>query len=164
MTDISIARLHELFELKEDGTLIRRSDIQATKYKKGDKAGGIGAHGRMKVRISGNTIYFHRIVWAMTYGFWPQVKIDHINNNPLDNRPSNLRLASDYHNVFNSVVRKDSTSGLKGVSFDRQSNSWRVQVSAFKRRRCLNGFLTKELAYDFACLLRFHLHGEFAHD
>lgn len=159
-----IKRLHELFGVLDDGSLVRIADVPGQRIKAGDKAGCIGSRGRLRVRVDGRHLYVHHIVWAMTHGSWPCGEVDHINGNPLDNRPSNLRIASISQNGFNARTRKDSSSGLKGICFHRQSNSWKVQVSAYRKRHSLHNFKTKELAYDFACLLRFHLHGEFAHD
>lgn len=51
---------------------------------------------------------------------------DHINRNPLDNRRSNLREASNKQNQENVGLRSDNTSGHRGVYWDR--NKWRARI------------------------------------
>lgn len=42
-------------------------------------------------------------------------EMDHINQNPLDNRKSNLRIVSKRIQTLNRPVRKDNTSGTTGI-------------------------------------------------
>lgn len=64
-------------------------------------------------RINGKSKYIpmHRVILNAPDG----IDIDHINGNRLDNRRCNLRLATRAQNVHNSRMRKDNTSGFKGV-------------------------------------------------
>lgn len=45
--------------------------------------------------------------------------VDHNNRNTLDNRKSNLKNASKSENNRNHKLRKDSTSGISGVNWDK---------------------------------------------
>ena len=54
--------------------------------------------------------------------------IDHINGDGLDNRKENLRLATAGQNGQNSKLRKDSTTGYKGVYWNKQRRKWFSQV------------------------------------
>lgn len=59
---------------------------------------------------------------------------DHINRNPLDNRKENLRIADKSLNAVNAGTRTSNTSGVTGVSWDKNANSWRAYIS-YKGKR-----------------------------
>ena len=100
-------------------------------------------------------------------GFHPgkAAHVDHINMNTLDNRRSNLRIASSSTNRMNCEKMSTNKSGFKGVSRSR----WRpdapwVAIIYGKSfgQRFLGRFTTPEeaaAAYDAAARV---LHGEFA--
>lgn len=56
-----------------------------------------------------------RLVWFYMTGKWPKKEIDHRNCNPLDDRWSNLRLATSTQNKANQKLRRDNKTGFKGV-------------------------------------------------
>jgi len=103
----------------------------------------------------------HRLAWLYMTGFWPSAEIDHINGDPADNRWSNLRECNHQQNNHNQPMRRNNTSGVKGVSLTR-TGKWHVQV-------CLNYKIHNGGLYDnladakaAAMKLRERLHGEFA--
>ena len=51
--------------------------------------------------------------------------VDHINNDPLDNKLENLQLIPHWYNL--SKDKKGCTSKYTGVSWDKRSNKWRAQ-------------------------------------
>lgn len=60
--------------------------------------------------------------------------IDHINNNPLDNRKSNLRFITRKQNAINRKSPCDSTSKYKGVYFHTKSQKWFMSIYINKKR------------------------------
>lgn len=61
-------------------------------------------------------VYSHRFIVAVTLGKWPprDLDVDHINNNPSDNRPENLRVVTRRDNAGNR--RKAKLSELYQLS------------------------------------------------
>lgn len=71
-------------------------------------------------------------------------QVDHINGNPLDNRRANLRVLSASDNSRNQKDRSDSTTGFKGVCFDRSRGKWMAHVSEGGKFRNLGRFDSME--------------------
>ena len=91
--------------------------------------------------------------------------VDHINNNPLDNRKINLRLSIDKNgynkNSLNTRIRGNNTSGHKGVSYSKTRKHWRGYVN-YKGKRYEKIFKTFEEACEWVDNKRVELHGNFA--
>lgn len=87
--------------------------------------------------------------------------VDHVNRNPLDNRRSNLRLASLAQQARNrAVVNPDS--GYKGVCWRKQKKRWQAKIKVNGKQVWSHMADTPRLAaiaYDEKAL---ELHGEFA--
>lgn len=108
-------------------------------------------------------ILMHRKVMNITD---PNILIDHINGNKLDNRRSNLRIANRSQNAANGNKHKNNTSGYKGASFmnvpSRGLKQWVSTITVNRKRICIGYFLTAEeaaRAYDKAAKEHF---GEYA--
>ena len=117
--------------------------------------------GHLAGKIAGRHFKAHRVAWALHYGHWPKADIDHINGNPADNRISNLRLATNQQNQFNSKGRSGS-SKFKGVSWKAADKKWQVRISIGGKLKHA-GYFTKEedaaRAYDKLAALHY---GDFA--
>jgi len=70
----------------------------------------------------------HRIAWLIYYGEWPKNQIDHINQDPTDNRIENLRDVTQVENLKNQALRSTNTSGYLGVHFEKAKQKYRVRV------------------------------------
>ena len=73
----------------------------------------------------------HRYILGITSS---NIQIDHINGDRLDNRRSNLRVASNAENSRNGFIRNDNTSGHRGISFDSERNMWVAEINKDKKR------------------------------
>ena len=51
-------------------------------------------------------------------------KMDHENQNPMDNRRSNLRVASNQQNSANCPLQRNNKSGFTGVYWHKNRNKW----------------------------------------
>lgn len=71
---------------------------------------------------------------------------DHINQNKLDNRKSNLRTVTKSQNSINTGKNKKNKSGFKGVYFDTWSNKWRAELKIKGKKITLGRFFNIEEA------------------
>lgn len=69
-------------------------------------------------------VCIHRYILNSPKGY----EIDHINQNPLDNRKCNLRICTHQQNQFNQGLQKNNTSGVSGVSFYPARNKYRARI------------------------------------
>ncbi len=83
-------------------------------YRNGKLAGSSDGHGYRKVGIDSNEYQLHRIIWCYFYGP-TDLFVDHKNRNKLDNRISNLRLATKAQNEWHTPKRGHNSTGFKGV-------------------------------------------------
>lgn len=108
--------------------------------------------------IASDTTKLHRLIM----GAGPGEEVDHINGNPLDNRRSNLRMATSAQNKWNTRRFSNNTSGYRGVSFRKDRGKFRAYINLDNKQRSLGMFHTAEeaaRAYDAAAK---ELFGEFA--
>jgi len=78
----------------------------------------------------------------------PELVIDHINRNSLDNRLDNLRCVSHSANSQNQGIRKTNTSGIKNISYRKTENKW-VYKKLINGKKIYKRFKTKEEAIKF---------------
>lgn len=88
------------------------------------------------------------------------VVVDHINGDGLDNRRSNLRVATNAENGRNRRISVANKSGFKGVDFNR--GRWRATIRDGSRPVFLGRFKTPEEAHDAYCKAAVKLHGDFS--
>ncbi len=89
------------------------------------------------------------------------MQIDHLNNNPFDNRMENLRIATHAENCSNA--RKWQKKQLpKGVSKQTISNRYRARLQVGKKVVYIGTFDTPELAHAAYTEAAQKYHGEFA--
>jgi len=116
------------------------------------------ARGHIRTTINGKTAYLHRLLLGVS----DDIEIDHINLDKADNRRQNLRYATHSENQMNRGLRKDNSSGYKGVCFDKRSKKYISYINANGKRRYLGYYDDKfsaAMAYDLAAE---RLHGKFA--
>ena len=67
-----------------------------------------------------------------------EMEVDHIYHNLLDNRKSQLRLATSSQQKMNTKKRVDNSSGQRGVYYDKSRNTWNVNINfsdmSFRKR------------------------------
>lgn len=105
---------------------------------------------------AGGVELLHRFLLGAQRG----VLVDHQDHRTLDNRKTQLRCATRFQNSQNARPRRDSSTGLKGIT--PGGSRYRARIMANGKRISLGSFPTAEeaaLAYYQAALIH---HGEFA--
>ncbi|RAN77974.1 hypothetical protein B5P43_18255 [Bacillus sp. SRB_336] len=130
------------------------------------KYAGRSRHIRIaKNRYSSETIFMHHIVLERVVGNvkWSRdLMCDHINNDKLDNRRSNLRLATRSDNMMNTRLRVHNTSGYTGVSFSKERRKYAAAIGKCGIYYSVGRFGSKEEAAWMRDQWAIELHGEFA--
>ena len=104
----------------------------------------------------------HRLAWLYMTGEWPEDEIDHRDTDRGNNRWENLREATSSENKCNRRKKSDNTSGVKGVSFHRQSGKWRVRVQKDGLIKVAVLVSSREEAAVIYECMSMRIHGEFA--
>ena len=120
--------------------------INRYRNKAGDVVSTVSNSGYLVVEINRRKYQAHRLIWAIYYGHFPRGQIDHINRIRTDNRIENLRDVLGNENHLNCGLRKDNTSGFKGVSYAKRENKWRAYLRVNGKLKHLGFFETPELA------------------
>lgn len=101
--------------------------------------------------VVANNILLHRLI---TNAEDTQV-VDRINGDTLDNRRENLRVCSVQQNNENRTPGiKNSTSGIRGVSWNRRMQKWRAYASRNHKQNHLGFFDSLEEASAVSALWR----------
>lgn len=157
-----LSKLHELFEYRDDGVLIRKIDVKPSK-KKGDIAGYLDNRGYFRVQIDGISYLVHRIIYYMHHcHINDAMQIDHIDGNSKNNRIENLRLVTSAQNHQNRKISKKNTSGVKGVYWDKTRMKFRAQIMKNNKSTNLGLFTTLKAAEKAIIEAREKIHGEYA--
>lgn len=102
--------------------------------------------GHLIISYEGKSYLAHRLAWLFYYRSWPNGNIDHINGNPKDNRPENLRDVSHKENMKNCKKRSDNTSGITGVYYHKPSGKWQARGYVDGKANSLGLYVEKEQA------------------
>lgn len=158
------ARLQELFTYDYDAGLLYWR-VNRRRARAGTPAGCIPkGRTRRHITIDNVSMTYAPAVWCFVHGEWPNGEIDHIDCDPLNDKVTNLRVATRSQQTANTKLRADNASGFKGVYFDgsKREKKWRAQIRCGDALTHLGYFKTPEeahAAYSEAAMKAF---GEFA--
>lgn len=109
-------------------------------------------------------IFLHRVILARKLGRMLEQRefCDHIHGNGLDNRRSEIRLASASQNMQNRKMQKNNTSGYRGVHRHKKSGKFQATIYVNNKPIYLGTYNTPEKAYAVYCEAAIKYHGEFA--
>jgi len=157
---ISQNYLLHLFEYK-DGSLYWKNPVKRSKMKTGEKAGTYTNDGRRTITIHSTPFSEHRLVFMYHYGWLPK-EIDHIDCNSLNNKIENLRPATRPENSSNRGLMKNSTTGVKGVSWHKLQKKYEASCQINKKRHKIGYYDNLAEAEKAVKSFREQHHGEFA--
>jgi len=146
--------------LYKDNELFWQVD-RGYKVKAGSLAGCVRKNGYRQLSINKKVYFAHRIIFLMHYGYLPK-EIDHIDGNPLNNSIANLREVTHSQNQWNHKLRSDNKTGIKGVTWSKTKNKWKVQISFNSKNKHIAYSKDLELAELIAIEARNKYHKEFA--
>ena len=126
----------------------------------GDKAGFIETRGYRVIKFMGKKYKEHKLIFLYHHGYMPKI-LDHINNDRADNRIENLREVTRSQNNQNANMRKDNTSGVKGVSYEKRTKKWIAQLQ-YNKKTIVKKYDTFEEAKSSIYNLRQLYHKEFS--
>ena len=157
---LTFEKIDQLVEYLPNGELVRKITtspraIQAT------IVGNVGKRGYKYFSVNGKKYYNHRIIWFLHHKQMPDY-IDHIDGNKLNNKIENLRICNLTENLCNSSIRKDNTSGYKGVSWFKPYKKWKARINIYGKEYHLGYFSKKNEAIEVAKQARLNIHKEFA--
>jgi len=100
----------------------------------------ITGHGN--IYATRHNVAMHRIIMNAPRG----KLVDHINGNGLDNRRANLRICTNAENMRNRHAQRNSTSGYRGVTWDKERKLWTAAIVINNRHITIGRFPDKESA------------------
>lgn len=157
MIHLTQARLKEVLHYDPVVGIFLWKSPTSTRVKIGDIPTPMKSRPYVQIRIDGKRHYAHRLAWLWQTGEFPALGLDHRNTIKSDNALSNLRVATDTQNGANKGIRRDSSTGIKGVRKCKKTGKWVARLKGAH----LGAFQTQSLAseaYDTAATREY---GEF---
>jgi hypothetical protein len=115
------------------------------------------------ISFKGKHILIHRAIWVLHNGEIPEgMEIDHINQDPSDNRIENLRICLRHENLWNTKRHSNNKSGIKGVFWNPLTETWRARISVNKVLIEVGSFKNLDDAKQAIDEVRMAQHGKFA--
>jgi hypothetical protein len=155
-------RLKEVLSYDRDTGLFHWRVATAHRITVGDIAGAIGHYGYRIIGIDGKSYRANRLAWFYMTGSWPIAEIDHEDTDRSNDAFRNLREATESQNAANGKLRSTNTSGLKGVSWDKEKRKWVAGIKIDYKRKMLGRFDKKEDAHKAYLIAAEKLFGQFA--
>lgn len=120
----------------------------------------LAERGYMLASINNKVVTLHQFL----LGFRPNMYIDHIDGNRLNNTRANLRWATPMQSAWNQDISSRNTTGYKGVHWNKRARKWQAHIRCNNKWRTIGFYDSREqaaLAYneeakrlfgDYACI------------
>ena len=140
---LDVGLLSDKFAIDATSPTGLRWKVDHWKMKAGDVAGCVKSTGHCIVNFYGRRLHVHRVVWAIHNQSDPGLRtVDHIDRNPSNNAPGNLRLATYEGQLRNTKSR----SSLYGRGVKKVGNRFYARINVNGKDVSLGGFATQEEA------------------
>ena len=153
---------HAIFRYEPDGTLWYREQRTGPGGRR-NMTKPVGCYtdkGYLHFGFKGKFYDVHVVIWEMHYGFVkPGMEIDHKNNMPNDNKIENLQELTHGDNSKKQLIRKNSKTGYKGVSFCKKRKKFAARIGVNGKNIHLGRFDTAEEAYEARKIAELHYYG-----
>ena len=131
--------------------------------KAGRLAGTLNTAGYLDIAYKNKIYRAHRLFWFLQTGHDPgALTVDHIDENKLNNKFCNLRLANKSQQEYNKYKRIDNTSGHRGVCWNKQKQKYYAYIKDKKKIINLGHYKTFEQAVAARQAKELELFGEFS--
>lgn len=141
MSELTQEKLKEVLDYNpETGDFTWR--VSASRcIKIGDIAGCLNTNGYVAIGIFRKTYRANRLAWLWMEGYFPKnIDIDHEDQIKHHNRWNNLRLISNQCNRRNCGNPITNTSGVKGICWDKQTQTFVAYIKVNKKLRNLGRY------------------------
>lgn len=128
-THPTISRLRELFDYDPHSGLMTRKTLVGNGTAVGSVVGCKSTNKYLRVQIDGASYMCHRIAWAIYYGDWPKMHIDHIDRDKFNNSILNLREANSSENQHNKTTPRQNSTGHRGVFSFRNGGKFYAEIT-----------------------------------
>ncbi len=110
----------------------------------GDVAGSVNkVNGYRLIHVNNKNYNASRLAFLYMTGHFPTNEADHESGVRDDDRWENLRDATRSVNCRNNLIRKDNSSGITGVHWNKSAKKWRARLRINNRPLHLGSFTDK---------------------
>lgn len=148
MRKLSFEHMNSLFEIDSSIKEGIRWKVQVANLRIGTPAGTADTAGYFNTKINRKYYRNHRIVFVIhnKVDLADEI-IDHIDRDPHNNHPNNLRVVTNIQNCRNRTKQKTTAaSKYIGVTRNKQTNNWLARITVNRNRISLGTFKTEEEA------------------
>jgi len=108
--------------------------IKKERSKIGDMADWLGNCGYRFITIKDQDYKAHRIAYLLMRGRWPKNDIHHKDDNRSNNKWDNIEHLDRASHLKTRYLRKDNSSKVQGVSWNKNERKWRAYITVNKKQ------------------------------
>lgn len=114
------------------------------------------------IKIDGRPYKRSHLVFLVVNGRWPDLQVDHIDGDSLNDRPGNLREVTATQNAWNHKHRAKPSDLPMGVRLVPKSGRYQARITCNKQMHHLGAYDTPQEAHEVYRAKREELFNEYA--